>query len=131
MDWTTVLNTILDAIVPVVITGVTAFVGWVAAKVKTAYEEKVQNEMVNKLVEDTVKYVQQVYSDLDGPAKLEKAVEQLSVILASKNINITKEELRMLIESSVYTVKKTFENTENVEVVEEKTNNKKKLTENK
>lgn len=87
--------------------------------------------MVNKLVEDTVKYVQQVYSDLDGPAKLEKAVEQLSVILASKNINITKEELRMLIESSVYTVKKTFENTENVEVVEEKTNNKKKLTENK
>lgn len=87
--------------------------------------------MVNKLVEDTVKYVQQVYSDLDGPAKLEKAVGQLSVILASKNINITKEELRMLIESSVYTVKKTFENTENVEVVEEKTNNKKKLTENK
>ena len=47
-------------------------------KIKAVYQEKVNTEIKKNLVNTTVQFVQQVYKDLDGDAKLQKALELLS-----------------------------------------------------
>ena len=69
---------------------------------KSAYEQKVNTETAKVVVENAVRFVEQVYKDLHGKEKLEKAVEQVSQILASKGINLSEAEINMLIESAVY-----------------------------
>lgn len=49
--------------------------------------------------------VNQIYYDLDGPAKLQKAIESASEMLAAKGITVTDLELRMLLEAAVNAAK--------------------------
>ena len=70
--------------------------------IKKVYEEKANTETAKQVAEDAVRFVEQVYKDLHGKEKLEKAVEQVSQILASKGINLSEAEINMLIESAVY-----------------------------
>lgn len=88
----------------VIITGVGAAVGkWVHNWVK----QKADTEEKQKVVETTVKYVQQVFKDLDGEAKLEKAQETIVEQLNEKGIKITDLELRVMIEAAVNSFKDT------------------------
>lgn len=102
MDWTEVLNQIIQILLPVLATVLTAVGTYVATRIKTLYTNKVNDETTKKVIESTVKFVEQVYKDLDGTEKLKKAIEQASEILQSKGINITEAEINMLIESAVY-----------------------------
>lgn len=102
MDWTEVLNQIIQILLPVLATVLTAVGTYVATRIKTLYTNKVNDETTKKVIESTVKFVEQVYKDLDGTEKLKKAIEQASEILQSKGINITDAEINMLIESAVY-----------------------------
>lgn len=120
MDWTNILNQFIDILLPVLATILTAVGTYVATRIKTAYTEKVNNETAKKVIEDVVKYVQQVYKDVDGETKLQKATEKVSEILLAKGITVTEAEINMLIESSVYGIKQGLTQTEEPKQIEEK-----------
>lgn len=106
------LNQILDILLPAVASIVTVLCGILATKIKSKYDEKVDNETKKKVVETTVSYVEQVYHALKGEEKLEKALQTASQLLIEKGITISEMELRMLIESAVYGLKQGFEEKE-------------------
>lgn len=102
MDWTTIINQLVDLLLPILATFLTGLFTYIGTRLKRIYEEKVNNETAKIVVENAVRYVEQVYKDLHGKEKLEKAIEQVSQVLESKGITITDTEIYMLIESAVY-----------------------------
>ena len=126
MNWTEVLNQIIQILLPVLATVLTAVGTYVATRIKTLYTNKVNDETTKKVIESTVKFVEQVYKDLDGTEKLKKAIEQASEILQSKGINITDAEINMLIESAVYGMNQASKTKDNEkQKLTESTNTKK------
>lgn len=103
------LNTIVDALMPYVITIVTAIAGYVALVIKKKFEEKINTDTKKEVVEATVKYVQQVYYALDGKDKLQKALETSVEWLNEKGIVINEAEATILIEAAVKGFKSTWE----------------------
>ena len=89
-----------------IITGVFAYLG-VKAK---ALADKYLNDKTKKDVAKTVvQAVEQVYKDMKGEEKLNKALESASEMLAEKGITVTDLEMRMLIEAAVSEFNKAFE----------------------
>lgn len=78
----------------------TAIFAFVGLKIKTTYEKYVKDKTTQSIVNTTVKYVEQVFKELDGPAKLEKALENAQMRLNDAGIKITELELRVLVESA-------------------------------
>ena len=117
MDWNVLLNELFGTyLIPAVVTVVGAIASWVGVQLKKLYTDKVNTKEKQDVVESTVTYIQQVYWDLKGEEKLEKAVETASDWLTSKGINVSDSELRVLIESAVYNMKKGFESGTVLEV---------------
>ena len=85
-------------IIVAILTGVASFIG---VKVKKLYEEYVNTKTKKEIVECTVKYVEQVYKEIHGEEKLNKAKEKALEWLNEKAINISDTELEILIEASV------------------------------
>lgn len=112
MDWQTLLNQLLDILLPILATFLTGLFTYIGTKLKTAYEQKAQTETAKQVAADVVQFIQQVYSDLDGKEKLKKAIEQVSQILQSKGIELTEAEINMLIESAVFGLKQSIVETE-------------------
>ena len=102
MDWSEVVNQLIQILLPILATFLTGLFTYIGTRLKKIYEEKVNNETAKIVVENAVRYVEQVYKDLHGKEKLEKAIEQVSQVLESKGITITDAEIYMLIESAVY-----------------------------
>lgn len=86
-----IIQTILAAAIP-------AIAAWVAK----IYKEHVDDETKRKVVATCVRAIQQLYKDLDGAAKYQKATEAISEMLALKGITITALEIQMLIEEVCY-----------------------------
>lgn len=138
MDWNVLLNELFGTyLIPSVVTVVGAIASWVGVQLKKLYTDKVNTKEKQDVVESTVTYIQQVYGDLKGEEKLEKALETASDWLTSKGINVSDSELRVLIESAVYNMKKGFETTTaelevpEVQVLNESTSNTENVEENK
>ena len=112
MDWLTILNQCLDILLPAVASVIAVLLGVLATKIKTTYNDKIQDETVRTIVKSVVEWAQQVYQDCEGPEKLQKALEKASAILNEKGITISDEELNMLIESAVYGLKQGITSTE-------------------
>ena len=102
MDWSEVVNQLIQILLPVLATFLTGLFTYIGTRLKNAYEQKVNTETAKVVVENAVRFVEQVYKDLHGKEKLEKAGEQVSQILASQGINLSDAEINMLIESAVY-----------------------------
>lgn len=81
-----------------ILTGVASFIGM---KIKSIYEEHINTKTKQDVVTSTVKYVEQVYKDIHGAEKLEKAKEKALEWLNEKGISISDTELEILIEASV------------------------------
>lgn len=79
----------------------TAIGSYVGLRVKTFIKEKTDTETKKKVVETTCKYVEQLYFDLEGEAKLKKAKESILEQLNEKGVTITELELDVLIEATV------------------------------
>ena len=105
MDWMSILNECLDVILPAIASVVAILFGVLGSKIKQVYTERTQNETVKVVVDNVVKWVQQVYYELEGPEKLQKALTEASIILNEKGITISETELDMMIESAVYGLK--------------------------
>lgn len=102
MEWNDLLNQLVDLLLPILATFLTGLFTYIGTRLKKVYEEKVNNETAKTVVDNAVRYVEQVYKDLHGEEKLEKAMEQVSQVLVSKGISISDAEIYMLIESAVY-----------------------------
>ena len=138
MDWNVLLNEFFGTyLIPAVVTVVGAIASWIGVQLKKLYTDKVNTKEKQDVVESTVTYIQQVYGDLKGEEKLEKALETASEWLTSKGISVSDSELRVLIESAVYNMKKGFETTTaelevpEVQVLNESTSNTENVEENK
>ena len=79
----------------------TAIAGFLGAQIKKRIDRVTADEEKRKAVETVVKAVEQMYQDLSGREKLEKAKENILAILQSKNIAISEIEMDMLIEACV------------------------------
>lgn len=112
MNWLDILNQCLDILLPAVASVIAVLLGVLATKIKTTYNDKVQDETIRTIVKSVVEWAQQVYQDCEGPEKLQKALEKASAILNEKGITISDEELNMLIESAVYGLKQGITSTE-------------------
>lgn len=100
-------NDILYLIVTAVVTGVC---GWLGVQVKSLADKYLNDKTKKDVAKTVVQAVEQVYKDLHGKEKLDKAIESASEMLAEKGITVTELELRMLIEAAVAEFNKAFEN---------------------
>lgn len=120
MEGNEILNQFIQILLPILATAITALFTYIGTALKKAYEEKINNETAKTVVTDAVKFVEQVYTDLSGKEKLEKATIQVSEILQSKGIKITPAEINMLIESAVYGLNEGwFDKKENQELLKD------------
>ena len=88
-------------IISACITILTAVATYIGTQIKNIVIEKVNTEQKKKIVETTCKAINQIYKDLNGHDKFEKAKENILEQLNDKGIKITELELQMLIESTV------------------------------
>lgn len=90
----------------IIVTILTAIATYIGAKIKKIYEEKANDETKRKVVATVVKAIEQLYKDLNGEEKLEKAQENIVEMLNEKGIMITELEMNMLIEEVCNSFKK-------------------------
>ena len=85
----------------IIFTIVTAVAGFIGMQIKALYEKYITDKRAKAVVETCVSAIEQLYHDLDGAEKYEKAVEAAQEMLTSKGIDVTELELELLIESAV------------------------------
>ena len=106
------MEQIIDVLMPAVIsllgTVVTVITGVLGYKITKWGNEIINNknsqftaEEKKNVINSTVEYVEQVFKDLHGEEKLEKAKDRALSILQAEGINITDEQLETLIEAAV------------------------------
>ena len=78
-----------------------AFFAWVGAEVKKLYAKYIDTQTKKDVVETVVQAVEQLYKDLHGREKLNKALEMAVELLDEKGITATETELHTLIEAAV------------------------------
>ena len=100
---------ILSAVITALGTALGLFVKWLYNK---TIGEKMKEETKEKVAALVVKYTEQVWTDLHGEEKLEKALEAFSEMLAEKGISASELELRVLIEAAVAEFNDAFKKTE-------------------
>ena len=101
-----IINQVLFPVLATVLTAVFSYIGM---KLKSLYEEKVNTDIKKKIVEDTVKYIEQVYANLDGKEKLKEAIATASSWLEDRGIHVGTAELTVLIEAAVNALTADFE----------------------
>lgn len=80
---------------------ITAIAGYVGIVVKNLYKKFVDDKTKESVVKTCVKAVEQLYKNMGGEEKFDRAVSAASEMLSEKGINITTLELEMLIEATV------------------------------
>lgn len=75
--------------------------GYVGIVIKNLAAKYITTDTAKKVADTTVKYVEQIYTDIHGEEKLNKALALASDILETKNIVISEQELYALLEAAV------------------------------
>lgn len=86
---------------PIIAAAITALAGFFGTQLKGLYQKYVNDKTKEAVVRTCVKAVEQLYHDLGGPEKLEKAKEGIEQMLNEKGIPITELEMNLLIEAVV------------------------------
>ena len=79
----------------------TAIAGFLGAWFKRLYDRITADQTKKDVAETVVRAVEQMYKDLHGEEKKEKAVEGIRQMLDAKGITIADIEIEMLIEAAV------------------------------
>ena len=95
------VNQVIEALMPYVITVVTAIAGYVAVMIKNKLAEKLDTQTKKDVAEATVNYIQQVYEALDGKAKMEMALDTATQWLNEKGIKVSEVEMTILLEAAI------------------------------
>ena len=93
-----ILSMVITAVVGAVGTALGLVAKWLYNK---TIGEKIKEETKEKIAAIVVKYVEQVWSDLHGEDKLNKALEAFSEMLAEKGIAISDLEMRVYLEAAL------------------------------
>lgn len=88
-------------IISICVTILTAVGTYIGTKIKQVYTDKVNTDIKEKIVYNTCRYVNQLYNDLEGPAKFETAQKEIVEQLNQRGIKITELELKVMIEAAV------------------------------
>ena len=110
MFWDLYGDIIVDALIGIGTTILTAIAGYIGLKIKAHFEKKEIDKTTKNVIKTVVRAVEQMYKDLHGEDKLNKAIESASEILMEKGISISSLELRMLIEDTVGAFNDAFNN---------------------
>ncbi|MBR5948225.1 MAG: hypothetical protein IKZ82_06200 [Clostridia bacterium] len=78
----------------------TFFAGYIGLAVKRIYNKYIDTKIKKDVVRTCVKAVEQIYKDLHGQDKYNKAVAAITELLNIKGITFTEFEIKMLIEST-------------------------------
>lgn len=79
----------------------TALAGFLGTQLKRVYEKYINDKTKKAVVETCVKAVEQLYKDLHGEEKLEKAKDNILAMLEEKGLTISELEMDLLIEACV------------------------------
>ena len=90
----------------IILTALTDVLGWLGATIKKIYNEKVKNETIRNIISDCVNYVEQKSKNEEIKNKYEMAKDKAINILNSKGIQVSEDEIDLLIESFVNGLKK-------------------------
>ena len=90
----------------------TAIGGYLGLVVKNLYTKFINDKTKQAVAKTVVQGVEQIYKDLHGDEKLNKALTAASEMLAEKGITTSELELRMLIEAAVAEFNDAFKKTE-------------------
>lgn len=99
----------------IIFTVLTAVASFIGLQIKKLYEKYVNDKTKKEVVENTVKYVEQLYKSLDGAEKLEKAKESIVALLNEKGLTITELEMDVLIEATCNSFKEHFKTEDETE----------------
>lgn len=104
---TNIVLAIIGVVVPI---AVKYLVNWLETKIGAETLQALQQQLELKkcLAYEAVKFVEQVYKDLHGQEKYDKAVEWLTDQLNRIGLPYTEEELKGLIEASLREIKDVF-----------------------
>jgi hypothetical protein len=86
----------------------TFIAGWLGTAIKKLATEWFNNKIKQAVATTCVKAIEQIYKDLHGSEKLDRACEAASQMLAEKGIAVSDLELRMLIESALAEFNEAF-----------------------
>lgn len=92
--FTHMITEYLPVILTTIITAITA-------QLKICYTKYINDKTKKDIAATTVRYIEQIYYDLHGNEKLDKAKESMLALLEDKNIKINEIEMIMLLESAV------------------------------
>lgn len=88
---------------------VTAIFGYLGIAAKKLCQSYLNSREKEKAARTVVKAIEQIYTELHGAQKLEKALSDLDVMLSEKGIAANDLELRLLLESALAEYNKAFE----------------------
>ena len=94
---------------------ITAIAGYVSLELKKLYQKRVDNDTKKDVIKTVVQGVEQLYKDLHGEEKLNKALEAASEMLSEKGIKATEFEMKMLIEAAVAEFNEAFKKNKEVQ----------------
>lgn len=90
----------------------TAVGGYLGIVVKNLYTKYVNDKTKEAVAKTVVQAVEQIYKDLHGDDKLNKALDSAAEMLEQKGVSVTELELRMLIEAAVGEFNEAFKKGE-------------------
>lgn len=102
-------------VLPAIVSLLAAAAAFAGNQIKRLYEKYINDKTKQSVVRTCVKAVEQLYHDLGGPEKLEKAKASAVEMLNERGLPITDLELSMLIESAVSEFNYGFSQTIEVE----------------
>lgn len=106
----------------IIFAALTAIVGFIGTALKKEYEEASEDKKKREIIASVVRSTEQIYKNLHGSDKLQKAMETASKMLAQKGISITDLELMVLIESALCEFNDAFNKASWEKGIEEVTN---------
>lgn len=85
----------------IIMGALTGLLTWLGSTIKKFYNEYVKNKTIRTVIDDCVKYVEQKSKKEEIQDKYEMAKDKAVNILNSKGIDVTDDEIDLLIESFV------------------------------
>lgn len=108
---------ILSMIITAAVTGIGTALGLFVKKLyKNTIGNKIEVETIKEIAGLVVKYTEQVWTNIHGNEKLDKALEAFSEMLGQKGITISELEMRVYLESALAGFNNAFTKSATTEV---------------
>lgn len=121
MNFTDIMNDFLSNYASEIIFGIfTTIASCLGVIVKNIYNKCVNDQTKKSVIKTVVQAVNQLYTELHGEDKYNKAVELATNMLKEKGIKITELEIKMLIEASVNEFNNSFVSIGELATMDEK-----------